>query len=108
MKDPTLWILSLVITAAIVVLMAVLLWANPAKSETPSTGMAFCSLYAREATRIDLMHTIPVKPENVSDSYIKALATRLYMECVSVIPALLPLPEHTVAWTLGSPICGTC
>jgi hypothetical protein len=81
------------LAAAMGTILAVLA-ARAVKAETPSPGVAYCSLYARESTRVDLMHTIPVKPENVSDEYIKALAVQVFKECVSVLPALLPLPEQ--------------
>ena len=49
-------------------------------------------MYAREATRIDIMHTAPVTA-SVTDAYIEALALKVFEECVSILPALLPLPE---------------
>ena len=66
---------------------------TPALTETPSPGVAYCALYAREAARIDIMHTAPVSA-SVTDAYIEALAVKLFEECVSVVPALLPLPEE--------------
>ena len=89
--DIGLWAIILVLIGAVVLFFVVML--SHARAETPSPGVAYCSLYARESTRVDLMHTIPVKPENVSDEYIKALAVQVFKECVSVLPTLLPLPE---------------
>jgi hypothetical protein len=57
-------------------------------------GFAYCAIWTREAVRIDLLHTIPVKPDEVTDSYIESLAVQVFRECVSVLPALLPLPEQ--------------
>jgi hypothetical protein len=91
--DIGLWATVFVIVGAIVLLFVVLL--NTARAETPSPGVAFCSLWARESARIDLMHSLPVNPATVTDEYITALAVKLFKECVSVVPALLPLPpEH--------------
>jgi hypothetical protein len=39
------------------------------------------------------MHTIPVKPDEVSDKYIVDLAVQVFKACTSVLPTLLPLPE---------------
>lgn len=70
-----------------------LLLTAPAWADEVSPGVAYCALYAREAVRIDLIHTIPVKPEDVNDAYITHLAVQVFKDCVSVLPTLLPLPE---------------
>jgi hypothetical protein len=62
------------------------------QAETPSPGVSYCAIWAREAARIDIMHTAPVSAA-VTDAYIEGLAVKLFSECVSVVPALLPLPE---------------
>ena len=66
---------------------------GPAMAAEPSPSVAYCAIYSREAVRIDLMHTIPVRPQDVSDSYIEALAVQVFNQCVSILPTLLPLPE---------------
>jgi hypothetical protein len=92
--DIGLWATVLVIVGAIVILFVVLL--NTAKAEqieaTP-VQLAFCALYARESARIDLQHTLPVNPSTVSDDYIRSLAVKVYGQCLSVLPTLLPLPS---------------
>lgn len=88
------WLLGTLMMVVFAFFIIVMLLASEAKAQT-TPGVAYCSLYAREATRIDLMHTIPVKPENVGDEYIEQLAVQVFKQCVSVLPTLLPLPaEH--------------
>lgn len=87
-----LWLIGMVAVGAILLLLAALM--SFARAEEPVTpSVAYCALYSREAVRIDLMHTIPVSPGDVTDSYIEALAVRVFQDCVSILPTLLPLPE---------------
>jgi len=82
---------SIVATVAIAIL--ALGGANSPPARASDAGVAYCAVFAREAVRIDLMHTIPVSPQDVSNDYIEALAVQVFKQCVSVLPTLLPLPE---------------
>jgi hypothetical protein len=91
--DIGLWATVFVIVGAIVILFVVLL--NTARSETVQASpvhLAYCSLFARESVRIDLMHSRPIGP-TVTDDYIEGLAVEVFKQCMSVLPTLLPLPE---------------
>lgn len=56
--------------------------------------LAYCALYAREATRIDIMHAAPVDTRLANTDYIVMLSKRIYRQCVANLPTLLPLPEE--------------
>jgi hypothetical protein len=74
----------------VIILLALLL---ESEAQASDASLAFCSLYARESARIELMHAIPVSPQTITDDYIEALAVKTFKECLSVLPTLLPLPE---------------
>lgn len=71
---------------------------TPAKSEElseiPLPNAAYCALYAREAVRIDIMHTLPVSRDEANSQYPRELARKVFAQCLTVVPALLPLPEE--------------
>jgi hypothetical protein len=61
-------------------------------SEIDLKHAAYCSLYAREAVFINLMHG----PSFTADTdVILGKAKEHYSQCLSILPALLPLPEKT-------------
>jgi hypothetical protein len=91
--DIGLWATVFVVVGAIVILFVVLI--NTARSETVQASpvhLAYCSLFARESVRIDIMHSRPIGP-TVTDEYIEGLAVEVFKQCMSVLPTLLPLPE---------------
>lgn len=88
------WPLAILLGALAIFLFVVLNWVTPAKAETmhaSPSGLAYCALYAREATRIDVMHTEPVKAYD--RDYLEALSVVVFKQCVSILPTLLPLPD---------------
>jgi hypothetical protein len=100
--DIGLWATVLVIILAIGIMFAALL--ITAKAETVQASpvhLAYCSLFARESVRIDLMHSRPIGP-TVTDEYIEGLAVEVFKQCMSILPTLLPLPEahrNLTTWT---------
>jgi len=96
--DPTtLRVVGMFVAVCLALLVVVLLWASRARAEElrsiDDASLAYCAIYSREAVRIDLMHTIPVRANEVSDKYITDLAVQVFKQCVSILPTLLPLPE---------------
>lgn len=87
-------ILITVLAGVTIVLGATRSEAQPDLLVTKPETLAYCALYAREATRIDIMHTEPVDTRIANTNYITLLATRVYRQCVDNLPALLPLPEE--------------
>jgi len=89
------WIFSFILVAAIV-LIAVLIFAGPTKSEEYSEInpklAAYCSIYARESVFIQVMH--PTTSITADTDVILAMAKKEYGECLSVLPTLLPLPAE--------------
>jgi len=94
-KSEIVWVIGTLLVTLIALLFAVLMFAAKASAEPVSAGLAYCSVYAREQARIDIMHTLPVTPAEAQGKYPVELAVRIFRECVSVLPTLLPLtPEH--------------
>lgn len=87
-------IIIAVAAAAAILLMTSRSEAKPDKLVTTTENLAYCALYAREATRIDIMHTQPIDTRIANTNYLTLLATRVYRQCVDNLPALLPLPEE--------------
>jgi hypothetical protein len=91
--DVGLWVVFMVVVASLILMFTILL--RPARSETVQASpvhLAYCSLFARESVRIDIMHSRPIGP-TVTDEYIEGLAVEVFKQCMSVLPTLLPLPE---------------
>lgn len=98
-RGPTnIWIVFVLILSIAVVLFAVLMWATTARATTylaTEKDKYLCSLYAREQARIDIMHTLPITPFEAQGKYPITLTVRIFQQCISVLPMLLPLtPEH--------------
>lgn len=68
--------------------------AKPDKLVAQPETLAYCALYAREAVRIDIMHTQPIDTRIANTNYLTLLAERVYRQCVDNLPVLLPLPEE--------------
>jgi hypothetical protein len=90
--DFGLWATTIVVFGAFVLLIVVLLQAKAETVQASPVHLAYCSLFARESVRIDIMHSRPIGP-TVTDEYIEGLAVEVFKQCMSVLPTLLPLPE---------------
>jgi hypothetical protein len=63
--------------------------------DAKAADQTYCALYAREQARIDIMHTLPITPKEAGSGYPVALAVQIFKECISILPASLPLtPAH--------------
>lgn len=61
-------------------------------SEISIRSAAYCHLWSREMTRIEIQH--PTRSITADTDVILGIAKQHYGECLAVLPTLVPLPEE--------------
>jgi len=94
-RKETVWVVSVLVVLLVVLLVVILTWSSKAQaekfSEISAVNASYCALYARQMVFIDAMHG---DGKLTADSdVIKNAALAHYVDCISILPTLLPLPS---------------
>lgn len=91
-REPRQLLLWLSLIALIFVSITVMARGEERLSEISPKLAAYCALYSREMTLINILH--PTKAIDADTDVILEIAKGHYGDCLSVLPTLLPMPAN--------------